>query len=132
MSRTVMARQVRCALVLGWLFSTVASARPALAQPAPAPAVPAPAAAEAPAPPRSEHVEPRHPAALLTGKAGGLTATQVAEHAVATSFVAEQRRHEVEVAVANLNRALYDFMPRLSGQVSYFRLSEVEEGRVNG
>src|SRR5262245_56442730 len=141
MSRTVMARRVRCALVLGLLSSTALStpsvfAQPS-AQPSPVPGAQSPAATPAatprvdpaPAPverPGPAHVEPRDPAALLTGKAGGLTAARVAEQAVVTSFAAAQKAQEVEAAVANLDRALYDFMPRLSGQVSYYRLSEVE------
>lgn len=126
MSRTVTARRVRCALVLGALFCS----GPVFAQPAPVspePGAPATASAHAPSPTRPE---PHEPAALLTGKTGGLTAAQVAERALATSFVAEQRRHEAAVAAANLDRALYDFMPRLAGQVSYFRLSEVEAPSV--
>jgi outer membrane protein TolC len=128
-----MARQVRCALVLGLIFSSVASTRPVFAQPSPAPQLQPAAAPQATAPASahsSERAELHDPAALLTGKVGGLTAAQVAERALATSFVAEQRRQEVEVAAANLDRALYDFMPRLSGQVSYFRLSEVEAPSV--
>lgn len=105
MSRTVKARQLRCALVLAALFINTT----VLAQ-TPEPAAP----------------EPLHPAARLTGKAGGLTSDRLAERAVQTSFAAEQKRYEVEAAAANLDRALYDFMPRLSGQVSYFRLSEVD------
>jgi outer membrane protein TolC len=66
------------------------------------------------------------PAAALTGKPGGLTAEQVAKKATATSFVTEQKRQEVVVAAANLDKALYDFVPRLSGSASYFRLSKVE------
>jgi outer membrane protein TolC len=120
---------VRCALVLGLLFSTALSTSSVFAQPSAQPSPPAQSPAAAPAlaeRPGPAPVEPRDPAALLTGKAGGLTAARVAERALATSFVAEQKRQEVEVAVANLDRALYDFMPRLSGQVSYYRLSEVK------
>jgi outer membrane protein TolC len=72
------------------------------------------------------HAETLDPASALTGKAGGLTAEQVAKKATATSFAAEQKRQEVVAAAANLDRAVYDFIPRLSGTASYFRLSEVE------
>jgi outer membrane protein len=72
------------------------------------------------------HAADLDPTATLTGKAGGLTAEQVAKKATATSFVTEQKRQEVEVAAANLDKALYDFIPRLSGSASYFRLSKVE------
>jgi outer membrane protein len=70
------------------------------------------------------------PAASLTGKAGGLTADQVAKQATATSFATEQKRQELEVAAANLEKALYDFVPRLSGSASYFRLSKVESSSL--
>jgi outer membrane protein TolC len=115
MSRTVMARQVRCTLVLAALSLDV---RSTLAQDAPPPDV----ASHEVRPP----VAPRTPAALLTGKAGGLTAEHLADRALATSFAAEQKRQQVVAAAANLDRALYDFMPRLSGQVSYFRLSAAD------
>jgi outer membrane protein len=127
MSRIVKTRQVRCALVLAALFINA----PLLAQSPPLPAAPeqqdSAGTLDAGRPARAE---PRHPAALLTGKAGGLTSDRFAERAVATSFAAEQKRQEVEVAAAHLDRALYDFMPRLSGQVSYYRLSEVESQSI--
>jgi outer membrane protein len=126
MSRTVKARQLECALVLAALFINM----PSFAE-APPPAAPRQRdAGSAPEGDRPARGELRHPAALLTGKAGGLTSDRFAERAVATSFVAEQKRREVEVAAAHLDRALYDFMPRLSGQVSYYRLSEVESPSI--
>jgi len=76
--------------------------------------------------------EPTDPAALLTGKAGGLTAQQVAERASATSFITEQKRTEVRAAAASYDRALYDFIPKLTGQVSYFRLSPVKGASLDG
>ncbi len=66
------------------------------------------------------------PASTLTGKPGGLTAEEVAKKATATSFAAEQKRQEVAAAAASLDRAVYDFIPRLSGSASYFRLSAVD------
>jgi len=123
MSRTVTARQWRCALSLA---TALFIPTPLLAQ------SPLPAAAEQPdaagssEAERPTRAEPGHPAALLTGKAGGLTSERLAARAVATSFTAEQKQKEVEVAAANLDRALYDFMPRLAGQVSYYRLSAVD------
>jgi outer membrane protein TolC len=89
-------------------------------------AQPQPAATEQRGAVGAPRAEPRHPAELLTGKAGGLTSQRLAERAVVTSFAAQQKQHEVEAAAAQLDRALYDFLPRLSGQASYFRLSEVE------
>jgi len=125
MSRTVQARQLSSALVLAALFIN----QPLLAQTPPA-APDQVSTVAAPEVGAATRPEPRHPAALLTGKAGGLTADRFAERALATSFVAEQKRREVEVAAAQLDRALYDFMPRLSGQVSYYRLSEVQSPSI--
>jgi len=100
MSRSVTARQLRCVLALAGL-SLLTLENPARA-------------------------DQSDPAKLLTGKVGGLTAEQVARRATDTSLAAEQKRHEVAVAAANLDRALYDFIPRLSGQASYYRLSPVD------
>lgn len=98
MSRSFKARQVRCTLLLtGLSICTVHVTAHA-----------------------SEELEP---ARALTGKAGGLTAEHVAARATATSFAAEQKRYEVAVAAENLDRAVYDFIPRVTGQASYFRLS---------
>jgi outer membrane protein TolC len=74
--------------------------------------------------------EEKDPTVALTGKPGGLTADQVAKKASATSLAAEQKRFEVEAAAANLDRAVYDFIPRLSGSASYFRLSKVDGGSL--
>jgi outer membrane protein len=72
---------------------------------------------------RAEELEPQ---SLLTGKPGGLTAAQVAEKASSSSFAAEQKRREVEAAAAQLDKAVYDFIPRLSLSASYARLSKVD------
>lgn len=74
--------------------------------------------------------EPIDPAASLTGKAAGLTSEQVARRASATSFITEQKRQEVRAAAASYDRALYDFIPKLSGQVSYFRLSAAKSASL--
>jgi len=76
--------------------------------------------------PSAAHAEELEAQARLTGKAGGLTAEQVASRARATSFSSEQKRHEVEAAAAQLDKALYDFFPRLSVSGSYARLSKVD------
>lgn len=76
--------------------------------------------------------EPQNPVALLTGKPGGLTAEQVAKRATSTSYALEQKRQEVQSAAAGYDRALYDFIPKLSGQASYFRLSPVESTPLAG
>jgi outer membrane protein TolC len=78
----------------------------------------------------STPVVPKDPAALLTGKVGGLTSDQVAARTTATSFAAEEKLHEVRAAAAALDRAVYDFVPKLSGQVSYYRLSKVDGGSL--
>lgn len=61
----------------------------------------------------------------LTGKVGGLTADQVAARALLTSPAAEQKEHEVAAARAQLDKAIVDFIPRLSTTASYTRLSPV-------
>lgn len=104
MSRSTTVRQVRCTLFLGAL-SLVSMQNSA----------------------RADELEP---ARALTGKAGGLTAAQVAQKATATSFATAEKRYEVQAAAENLDRALYDFIPRLSGQASYFRLSKVESASL--
>lgn len=104
MPRTIKARQSKCALALA-LLSVLTLETTA----------------------RAAELDPT---ATLTGKPGGLTAEQVAKKATATSFVTEQKRQEVAVAAANLDRALYDFIPRLSGSASYFRLSKVESASL--
>ncbi|HKY35605.1 MAG TPA: TolC family protein [Polyangiaceae bacterium] len=104
MSRSITVRQLKCAFVLA-LLSVLALETTAQA-------------AEL------------DPTAALTGKPGGLTAEQVAKQATATSFATEQKRQEVQVAAANLDKAVYDFIPRLSGSASYFRLSKVESSSL--
>jgi outer membrane protein TolC len=104
MSRTIMARQVKCVSILTLLsLFTLHNTS------------------------RADEVEP---ARTLTGRPNGLTVEQFAKKASATSFLSEQKRQEVIVAAENLDRARLDFIPRLSGQVSYFRLSEVEGGSL--
>jgi outer membrane protein TolC len=70
------------------------------------------------------------PAVALTGKAGGLTAEQVAKRASATSFSAEQKLHEVQAAAAQLDKSLYDFFPRVTLSASYARLSKVDSSSL--
>lgn len=82
----------------------------------------------------SAHAEPLDPAldpaANLTAKPAGLTADQVAQKATASSWSAEQKRHEVAAAQAQLDKALYDFFPRLTLSGSYARLSKVDGGSL--
>ena len=60
--------------------------------------------------------------AALTGKAGGLTAEDVARRASATSRAVEEKKHLVEAAQAEVNRTLADYFPRLDLSASYPRL----------
>lgn len=109
MPRTIQACQSKCTLALAAALTITSLSTLALA------VTPEPAS-----------VELTDPAVLLTGKHGGLTSEQVAARAGSTSYAAEQKQHEVEAAAAGLDRALYDFVPKLSSQISYFRLSKVE------
>jgi outer membrane protein TolC len=104
MFRSIKARQLTCisTLALSSVFSLHGSAR-------------------------ANEIEP---AKALTGRPHGLTVDQFAKKAAATSFATEQKRQEVIAAAESLDRARYDFIPRLSGQVSYFRLSDVESGSL--
>ena len=104
MSRTIMARRVKCVSMLAALSALVFHGA-ALAN----------------------EIEP---VKALTGRPNGLTVDQFAKKASMTSFAAEQKRQEVIVAAENLDRARYDFIPRLAGQISYFRLSEVESSSL--
>jgi outer membrane protein len=104
MFRSKMVRQVKCVLVLTSL-ALVGGAAEAQAQQA-------------------------DPASDLTGKAGGLTAEEVARKAGATSPSAEQKERDVEAAAAQLDKALYDFFPRLSLSGSYARLSKVDSASL--
>jgi outer membrane protein TolC len=69
--------------------------------------------------------EQPQPAATLTGKAGGLTSDEVARRATATSLSAEEKRHDVASAKAQLDKAFADYFPRLSFSGSYARLSPI-------
>lgn len=109
MPRSIQACQSKCALALAAALSISAISTAVLAAPL------EPAASE-----------PSDPAVLLTGKTGGLTSEEVAARATTTSYAAEQKQHEVEAAAAGLDRAVYDFIPKLSSQITYFRLSKVD------
>lgn len=64
------------------------------------------------------------------GVPGGLTADAVASRAVETSFDVTARRADVLDAAANVDRALFAFIPRLSASARYARLSSVPAGSV--
>lgn len=105
MFRSIKARQVRCTLLLTGLSIQAVHFT-------------------------AHAAEELEPARALTGKPGGLTAEQVAARATATSFAIDQKRHEVAIAAESLDRAVYDFVPRLTGQASYFRLSRADSGSL--
>lgn len=65
------------------------------------------------------------PVAELTGKAGGLTADEVARRATSTSPLAEEKKHDLAAAVAQRDKALADFFPRVALSASYYRLSPI-------
>ena len=107
MFRSFMVRQSTCALVLGLLV--------------------APGSVHAATPPAESPVTSplADPAGTLTGKKGGLTAEGLATRATDTSPTAARQRQEVEAAEAQLQKASYDFIPRLSGTAAVARLSPV-------
>jgi len=118
---------------------------PALAQPGPPPAAPAPPAAAAPAPlapaepetspaaddggrielrkPPEEPVVDTHPLSVQTG---GLTATEVATKAVASSPTLDARQAEITAADAKVDETVAQFLPRLTLTATYRRLSPVD------
>jgi outer membrane protein TolC len=62
----------------------------------------------------------------MVGRAGGLSADQVADRAVQTSFSLKQRGLEVQAAVAGVRQALVAFLPRLTALGRYVRLSGID------
>ena len=62
--------------------------------------------------------------AALQPVAGGLTAEQVALRSVETSPMLEARQAEVEMAEAQLDQTLYQFIPRMEVSATYTRLSQ--------
>ena len=73
--------------------------------------------------------------ALLLGvepaaSAAGLTEEEVARRAASTSPLADEKRRDVEAAIAQRDKALTDFFPRLSLSASYFRLSPVTNAPI--
>jgi outer membrane protein len=74
--------------------------------------------------------EPTPPIAALSGKAGGLTADDVARRASATSLAVEERKHDVDAAQAEVDRTLADYFPRLDLSMSYTRHSRVKNNSL--
>jgi outer membrane protein TolC len=58
--------------------------------------------------------------------AGGLTAESLASRAVATSYVVEARRTDIKVAEENRSRAQSSYIPKVTLQARYTRLSPLD------
>jgi outer membrane protein TolC len=94
------------------------------AQPAPPPAAPrVQAVAPAPAPPPAAAAFEDKLASAFVAR--GLTADEVARRARATSFDVQARQAEVAVAAAQLYQVKLTYLPRLTGQLRYARLSPI-------
>lgn len=65
-----------------------------------------------------------------SASAAGLTEEEVARRAASTSPLTEEKKRDVEAAVAQRDKALSDFFPRLSLSASYFRLSPVTNAPI--
>jgi outer membrane protein TolC len=68
----------------------------------------------------------------LVGRAGGLRSEDVAARAVATSPDVRRHTEEIAEAKAQLDRALYAFIPRFSSSAQYSRLSAVGLPPIDG
>ena len=62
----------------------------------------------------------------LVARPGGLSADEVAARAVATSFNVRARQLDVMAAAAGVDQALVGYFPRLSLQLRFVRLSEID------
>lgn len=97
----------------------------AFAQSAPAPAI-APAAAAAPAAPVSAEAsvfEARLSKELGVG--GGLTSESLAASAVSTNYTLQSKRSQAESAAAQTDKARWGYLPRVTVQARYTRLSSI-------
>jgi outer membrane protein TolC len=92
----------------------------------------APPAAGAPVAPTTTDVAPMEPASttpmavpedLTRAHAGGITAEQVGQRAMETSFAAKQSLETLHAAQARMDAAWAQFLPRLSGAAKYTHLS---------
>lgn len=68
----------------------------------------------------------------LVGVAFGLRADVVAARAVATSPDLAAKRAEVVAAATEVDRAMWAYLPKLTGTARYTRLSEVEQAAASG
>lgn len=110
-------------ILLASLSGSIASsaiAAPPLDGPA---ALEAPVEGPAPAPPTPPEFD--NPIVLaLQPVPGGLTSQQVAERSVESSPMLAAKQAEVEVAEAQLEATLYQFIPRMEASATYTRLSQ--------
>lgn len=111
-------------------LATEAAVSSALAQGEASPGAVPPAPPAAPAPTETAPPRPRTPATEFEGRIaselgvrGGLTSRDVAERALATSYVLEARRADIARASAQVDRAFAAYLPRLELIARYTRLS---------
>ena len=71
------------------------------------------------------------PEDLLKAHPGGITAEQVGQRAVETSFAAKQSLETLHAAQARVDAAWASFLPRLSGSARYTRLSSFTVPDIN-
>ncbi len=108
----------------GFVVATLASGANALAQDAKPAAKGAPVE-EAPGVTPASTTPMPVPEDLLRVSPDGLTADQVGQRAMDTSFAAKQSLETMRAAEARLRAAWAAFLPRLSGIAKYTRLSEI-------
>ena len=75
--------------------------------------------------------------ALLLGiergaSAAGLTEEEVARRTASTSPLTEEKKRDLEAALAQRDKAISDFFPRLALSASYYRLSPVTNAPIAG
>lgn len=111
---------VLLAALIGSVASSAIAAPPPLDGPG---AVEAPVEGPAPLPPAPPAFD--NPIVLaLQPVPGGLTSEQVAQRSVESSPMLAAKQAEVEVAEAQLQATLYQFIPRMEAKASYTRLSQ--------
>jgi outer membrane protein len=118
----------RSFLSSGLVVAALASGANALAQGAkqerPAPVEEAPGVIPASTTPMAV------PEELLRTTPGGLTADQVGQRAMETSFAAKQALETMRAAHARVQAAWASFLPRLSGTARYTRLNDITYGAL--
>src|SRR5271155_883702 len=118
----------RSFLTSGLVVAALASGANALAQGArevrPAPVEEAPGVTPASTTPMAV------PEDLLRTTPGGLTADQVGQRAMETSFAAKQSIETMRAAQARVEAAWAGFLPRVSGVAKYTRLNNITYGSL--